>query len=173
MAKLNESRETLGSVLSPDGIVGNPYWGPVLPGRTPEKETSSDDKMYIVLKVGHYGLSDYREKLLAVAGTTVEVETDYLFVDQYNTPAILGVSECGLRVMQSDVERVINDQRPDAGQCERCCKTLLHAVSRHLLGSLCPSCGGQFGPMRDRKGYRVMGTVKSCPPRKYTKWKES
>lgn len=46
----------------------------------------------------------YNNDLYKLRGKTVEVETDYLFADQFNV--------AGLRVMAKDVERVINDKRP-------------------------------------------------------------
>jgi hypothetical protein len=53
----------------------------------------------------------YRKMMQVVAGKWLEVETDYLFQDQFNTAPIAGVSEYGLRVMACHVEEIENDER--------------------------------------------------------------
>jgi len=55
---------------------------------------------------------DYAEMLRAVQGAELEVETEYLFADQFNTVPIPGVSAHGLRVMVNVVDAVIDDLRP-------------------------------------------------------------
>ncbi len=45
----------------------------------------------------------FADKLRKVQGEWLEVDTTHLFSDQFNTVAIEGVTEHGLRVMQSDV----------------------------------------------------------------------
>jgi len=47
----------------------------------------------------------------AVAGKWIDVETDHLFKDQFNTPPIPGVTENGLRVMLSEVAEIKDDIR--------------------------------------------------------------
>jgi len=63
---------------------------------------------------------DWYNKLKAVEGKTLEVETKHLFKDQFNTPPIPGVSELGLRIMEDSVERVIDDERPGKVRCNWC-----------------------------------------------------
>jgi hypothetical protein len=58
--------------------------------------------------------------LQAVAGRTLVVETDYLFVDQFNTAPIPGVSENGMRIMSRYVEEVIDDEREYMIRCTYC-----------------------------------------------------
>jgi hypothetical protein len=41
--------------------------------------------------------ADFQGWLMKLAGQEIEVKTDYLFSDQYNTPPIDGISENGLR----------------------------------------------------------------------------
>lgn len=146
-AERNEARESMGASLPCPPI--------------PKPPVPPEDQMFIRIRVGvhTYGLSSYREMVKKLAGKLVEVETDFLFVDQYNTVPVKGVSASGLRVMQIDVEEVIQDQRPDAGRCEGCHRILLHAVSRRLVGSLCRICGHQYGYMKDGHGRRLKGIV--------------
>jgi hypothetical protein len=66
---------------------------------------------------------EFMAKLEALNGQTVEVETDFLFSDQFNTPPIPGVSENGLRLMARDVAEVIDDARPGQARCNWCGKT--------------------------------------------------
>ena len=61
---------------------------------------------------------DWYNKLEQVQGTTIEVETRFLFQDQFNTPPIDGVSESGLRIMAQSVEEVIDDVRPGKMRCQ-------------------------------------------------------
>ena len=63
---------------------------------------------------------DFYEQLKCVEGKKLEVETKWLFDNQYNTGPIDGVSENGLRVMDADVEYTILDVRPDLLFCDWC-----------------------------------------------------
>jgi len=63
---------------------------------------------------------DWADKLRAVKGMTLVVETDHLFRDQYNTVPIPGVSEIGLRIHDESVEEVIDDERLDKVKCGYC-----------------------------------------------------
>lgn len=69
-----------------------------------------------------------------IAGTTIEVETDFLFKDQFSTVPIPGVSDKGLRIMQEMVEEVIDDVRPGKARCNWCGK-----ISANQL--VCMACG--------------------------------
>ncbi|MEN6445017.1 MAG: hypothetical protein ABFC98_03115 [Candidatus Cloacimonas sp.] len=69
-----------------------------------------------------------------IAGKTIEVETEYLFKNQFNTVPIPGVAEKGLRIMQNLVEEVIDDVRPGKAKCNWCGK-----VSENQL--VCMACG--------------------------------
>jgi predicted RNA-binding Zn-ribbon protein involved in translation (DUF1610 family) len=57
----------------------------------------------------------YEKALNALRGKVVEVDTAYLFDDQYNTHPIPGISAQGLRIHDWAVEEVINDQRRGKG----------------------------------------------------------
>lgn len=48
----------------------------------------------------------YNHQLFLLRGKRIKVETDYLFLNQFNTPPIKGVSELGLRVMAKDVSKI-------------------------------------------------------------------
>jgi len=55
-----------------------------------------------------------------IEGMTIEVETDCLFKDQFNTVPIPNVSESGMRIEQGLVEEVIDDIRPGKMKCNMC-----------------------------------------------------
>ena len=76
---------------------------------------------------------DWKRMMQAIQGQWIEVETDHLFEDQFNTVPIPGVSESGLRVMESDVAEIRNDARAGKSKCGWC-----GAVTS---GAACGSCG--------------------------------
>lgn len=80
------------------------------------------------------GNSRWYDTLKQIEGKTLDVETDCLFQDQYNTAPVPGVSEHGLRIFDYAVERVIDDARCDKMRCNWCGKT-------NDKGEVCPSCG--------------------------------
>ena len=53
----------------------------------------------------------FADKLRKVQGQWLDVDTTHLFADQFNTLPIEGVTENGLRVMQSDIVAIANDVR--------------------------------------------------------------
>lgn len=63
---------------------------------------------------------EWADVLEKVQGWTLEVETKFLFKDQFNTAPIPGISEQGLRLMASDVSEVIDDIRPGKSICRWC-----------------------------------------------------
>lgn len=83
----------------------------------------------------HHGVINWEwaEILGKIQGMVLEVETEYLFKDQFNTGPIAGVSEQGLRVMAQSVAEVIDDIRPSKMRCHWCGK-----VSD--LGTVCSHC---------------------------------
>lgn len=54
---------------------------------------------------------EFAAMLEKVQGKWIEVETDWLFADQFNTVPIEGVSETGMRLMSGDVEEIQDDIR--------------------------------------------------------------
>lgn len=70
-----------------------------------------------------------------VRGRALKVETEHLFCDQFNTVPIRRVSESGLRVMEEDVEKVIDDMRIGRSRCHWC--------GNHFRSGVmwCPHCG--------------------------------
>lgn len=76
----------------------------------------------------------WRMMLKAIEGKEIEVETEYLFKNQFNTVPIPGVSEQGMRIMETDVEKVIDDERPGKARCNWCGKTV-------LAKDKCSECG--------------------------------
>ncbi|TFG97485.1 hypothetical protein E4H12_08505, partial [Candidatus Thorarchaeota archaeon] len=65
------------------------------------------------------------EMLKQVQGTTLEVETKYLWDNQFNTAPIPGVSKNGMRILdfkneKSIIEEIIDDVRPYRHKCVSC-----------------------------------------------------
>ena len=77
---------------------------------------------------------EWAELMRKIAGMTLEVETNDLFKDQYNTVPIPGIAEKGLRIPQNVVEEVIDDERPGKARCRWCGRT------RPAQG-VCMACG--------------------------------
>ena len=64
----------------------------------------------------------YHAQLKLVDGFELEVETEHLFTDQFNTSPIEGVSELGMRILHGAVAEVIDDERPGKMKCGYCGK---------------------------------------------------
>lgn len=79
---------------------------------------------------------EWETMLSKVQGKWLEVETDYLFDDQFNTVPIPGVSELGMRIMIEDVTAIVDDVRPVMLKCKWCGH---HQPS--IDGGLCWHCG--------------------------------
>lgn len=62
----------------------------------------------------------FGEKLESINGKTVDVETQYLFSDQYNIGPVSPDDKNGLRIMAEYVDEVIDDIRDNVGQCPYC-----------------------------------------------------
>lgn len=80
---------------------------------------------------------DWYDMLEAIAGRVIEVETDYLFKDQFNTVPIEGVSSNGMRIMASSVEEVIDDEREYMLKCAYCGQA---SEVSHVDSRRCPHC---------------------------------
>lgn len=63
---------------------------------------------------------EWEKMLEKIEGTWVEVETEHLFADQFNTAPIPGVSETGMRLMIEDVEAIEDDVRDGVFKCGWC-----------------------------------------------------
>lgn len=72
--------------------------------------------------------------LRAVSGMTLDVDTNHLFSDQYNTVPIPGVANDGIRVMAWMVEYITDDARPGKMRCGWCGKT-------QPVCAVCTHCG--------------------------------
>jgi hypothetical protein len=77
-----------------------------------------------------------------VQGMTLKVETDFLFIDQYNTRSIPGVSDVGLRVMANVVVGIVDDIRPGQQKCSWCGKhsKQQEGQDQGINYSMCPRC---------------------------------
>jgi len=67
----------------------------------------------------------FGEMITAIEGMEIEVETEYLWDNQYNTAPIEGISENGLRILdfkgdESIIEEIIDDVRPTRKSCNKC-----------------------------------------------------
>lgn len=76
---------------------------------------------------------NYAEKLRKIDGQWVEVDTKYLFTDQFNTIPIEGITEFGMRIYAVDVEEIENDERIGRSKCGYCGCTA-------ITGEPCPGC---------------------------------
>lgn len=86
--------------------------------------------------------ANWKEGMKEIAGQWVEVETEYLFDNQYNITTPSGI---GLRIMQEYVMDVQDDARIGKGRCSYCGK-----VSEWQGIELCSKCGhyGYFKPFK-------------------------
>lgn len=76
---------------------------------------------------------EWVKMLEAVQGKWIEVETNYLFQDQFNTVPIPGVSELGMRIMMESVEEIEDDVRIGLMKCGWC--------GKHTKNDKCDKCG--------------------------------
>ena len=76
-----------------------------------------------------------------LAGEIIEVETDYLFSNQFNTVPIEGISDIGLRIMEEYVEEVIDDEREGKGRCQYCGENVELADNYDVDELICINCG--------------------------------
>ena len=94
--------------------------------------------MLILIRKRHYSgcnlAAKWAEGMNKVAGTWVEVDTKFLFSNQFNTVDGVGTDQ-GLRVMASDVEAIKDDMRPYRKICRWC-----HNHSPHVAKK-CWKCG--------------------------------
>ena len=78
---------------------------------------------------------DWKDKMTQIQGMTLDVETEHLFLDQFNTGPVPGVSDQGLRIMTHVVVEVIDDARPGRQKCRHCGKD-----SKQDMLDCCPHC---------------------------------
>ncbi len=78
---------------------------------------------------------EFEAMMRAVEGEWLDVETDHLFRDQFNTTPIPEVSENGLRIMARDVIEIEGDVRGGVWKCGYC-----YGYSRDGDGA-CEKCG--------------------------------
>lgn len=93
------------------------------------KMKNAEDMLKVIQRDNRYAhtynkqRTEYHAALRKLAGQEVEVETEYLFSDQYNTPPIEGISDIGLRIFDRYVESIIDDIRPGMLKCSWCGRT--------------------------------------------------
>ena len=79
---------------------------------------------------------EWFDMLGKIAGQTLEVETEYLFMDQFNIAPIPGVSETVIGALGYMVESVIDDVRHSINKCLWCGNQ-----QEKDLGNTCLNCG--------------------------------
>lgn len=72
--------------------------------------------------------------LQQIKGKTIQVDTKFLFSDQFNTVPIPGISQRGIRIMERYVEKIIDDIRPGMMRCNWCGRP-------SKVSSICMHCG--------------------------------
>ena len=95
-------------------------------------------KLYLNPKyLGYYPFSrSYYNQLKMIDGKIIEVDTKYLFRNQFNTVPIKDVSKFGMRIMDYCVDKVINDKRIGMMRCQYCGKTVKWNIKKK-----CGHCG--------------------------------
>ena len=58
--------------------------------------------------------------LKSLEGKWIEVETEHLFSDQFNTVPVEGVTELGIRIHMADVVEIKDDVRKGLKKCVHC-----------------------------------------------------
>ena len=85
----------------------------------------------------------WAEILRKIEGKWLEVETKYLFKDQFNTAPVPEVSESGLRIMENCVAEVENDARRELVRCRYCgyqAKWTKWYYEENERGAFCVNC---------------------------------
>jgi hypothetical protein len=82
----------------------------------------------------YFGKDNWERAMAKIAGKLLEVDTEMLFKYEFNTKPILGVSKKGIRVHETYVEEVIDDERIGKARCDLC-----NEVSNSV--EVCTSCG--------------------------------
>ena len=95
----------------------------------------------------------WRDLLGKIGGMTLEVETQHLFGDQFNTGPIPDISPTGIRVMNDMVVEIIDDVRPTAVKCDYCGLCVLDVAEPDCR---CPKC---LDAEQGRGGYRGVSYV--------------
>ena len=90
--------------------------------------------------------SEWCKTLTQVEGTWLDVETEFLFRDQFNTVPIDGISESGLRIMLEDIDAIEDDVRQDTRKCFWC------GTMGTMADTQCPKCSktAEFRPFNPK-----------------------
>lgn len=130
---------------------------------------TKEDMLPVIQKDNRYAHTynktkvEYHAMLGAIAGQVIDVETDYLFSDQYNTPPIEGVSDIGLRVFDRYVSEVIDDIRPGMVKCGWCGNSYLdtgaYCHSTEYIRPLLPTFYRRSQDLYRARGYDWTGAA--------------
>jgi hypothetical protein len=117
-------------------VIPKPYPNEInIGGNAVALNCTHDNRMMIkivdqpVVIDGGASYNSYRQKINEVAGCWLEVETDYLFKDQFNTAA-----PHHLRIMMRNVAEIKNDVRVNRKFCRYC-----HHHT-HIKDKICRNC---------------------------------
>lgn len=80
------------------------------------------------------GKDKWERAMKKIAGKILEVDTESLFKYEYNTKPIPGLSKSGIRIFETYVEEVIDDERHGKARCDFCEKT-------SESDEVCTNCG--------------------------------
>lgn len=69
------------------------------------------------------GKDKWERAMKKIAGKILEVDTESLFKYEYNTKPIPGVSKRGIRIFDTYIEEVIDEERHGKSRCELCNET--------------------------------------------------
>lgn len=83
--------------------------------------------------IGYKYTGQYGNKTKQIEGTWVDIDTEFLYINQLNTKPILDVSEGGLRIYTSDIDEIIDDERIGRSYCNFC-------STRVNTGESCRDC---------------------------------
>lgn len=83
---------------------------------------------------------EFAVMLDAVKGQWLEVETKFLFKDQFNTPPIEGLTEHGLRIHEHWVTEIEDDARIGVCRCHYCGE-VSNKPEGYLKEAVCNHCG--------------------------------
>ena len=107
--------------------------------------------MRVLVRKGahHRGLNfaadGWRAAVKSIEGTWIEIDTEHLFADQFNTVRVPNAKN-GVRLMMSDVEAIEDDARIGRSRCTWCGK---HCSSGFMF---CAHCGGAEGRLKPLLG---------------------
>ena len=132
--------------------------------------------MQIRIREGAYlrHRGSFSDSIRQSEGMLLDVDTEHLFSDQFNTMPIPGVSDNGLRVFAHDVDQIVDDVRLGMGNCTYCGKCSPTENANRFSLDMCPHCNHRgidpfvIGSKRANQGIEVgiQSALTRCFPRR-------